>query len=287
MQRTLLGFALPLVLAVSCISPDEVHVAPDTPITLYPAAGDLEGGQPTDLVRRAGVTVPDEPLDSGSVRRVAGRVKESVVSIYTKGTTPHRVRLIPVIGPGIRVNLPGVGLGSGFFIHPAGFVLTNAHVVRDAKEIHVMTRQGEELPVTMVAVDPVYDLALLKVNQPGRQFAALPMGNSESVAVGDIVIAVGNPLGLGHTVTSGIISQTHRNLSGVTQEEGRTVEFLQIDAAINPGSSGGPLVTLSGAWVGVNTAGAVQAQNIGFTVPSSNVEEFVRDILEANGTPYP
>ena len=97
------------------------------------------------------------------------------------------------------------------------------------------------------------------------------------------MVAVGNPLGLGHTVTAGIISQTGRNLSGVSRVEGRRVDFVQTDTAINPGSSGGPLVTLQSAWVGVNTAGIVEAQNIGFAVPSGQVREFLDKVLAGDG----
>jgi serine protease Do len=105
------------------------------------------------------------------------------------------------------------------------------------------------------------------------------------VGVGDLVIAVGNPLGLGHTVTSGIISQTGRNLSGVLDEEARQIRFIQTDTAINPGSSGGPLITLTCAWVGVNTAGATEAQGIGFAVPSSQVREFLDQVRAGKGQP--
>ncbi len=98
------------------------------------------------------------------------------------------------------------------------------------------------------------------------------------------MIAVGNPLGLGHTVTWGIISQTDRNLQGVEADDDvRVVSFIQTDTAINPGSSGGPLITLSGAWIGVNTAGVVTAQNIGFAVPSKQVAEFIDGVLAGKG----
>jgi S1-C subfamily serine protease len=109
------------------------------------------------------------------------------------------------------------------------------------------------------------------------------MGDSDEVGVGDIVIAVGNPLGLGHTVTWGIISQTGRNLSGVSDEEARQIAFIQTDTAINPGSSGGPLITLTGAWIGVNTAGITQAQGIGFAVPGTQVREFLDTIRAGEG----
>ena len=100
--------------------------------------------------------------------------------------------------------------------------------------------------------------------------------------MGDFALALGNPLGLGHTVTFGIISQTGRAITGASGA-GRKFDFIQTDAAINPGSSGGPLITLSGAWIGVNTAGATGAQNIGFAVPSERVLDFLTRVLEGNG----
>ena len=109
------------------------------------------------------------------------------------------------------------------------------------------------------------------------------MGDSAAIGVGDLVIAVGNPLGLGHTVTLGIISQTGRNLSRVAVVDGRRIDYIQTDTAINPGSSGGPLITMNGAWVGVNTAGVTTAQGINFAVPSSQVLEFIEEVLKASG----
>jgi serine protease Do len=181
------------------------------------------------------------------------------------------------------VLLPGEGVGSGFFIHSSGYILTNNHVVSGARDIRVVTSDDEDHEVIVVARDPTYDLALLKVKGVDKGFKALPLGNSDKVGVGDFAIAVGNPLGLGHTVTFGVISQTGQNLSGIDDEEVRNIEFLQTDAAINPGSSGGPLITLSGACVGVNTAGIVEAQNIGFAVPTSLVREFLNEVLAGEG----
>ena len=137
--------------------------------------------------------------------------------IFAKTKTPVRVRLIPLPIPGLgfRVRLPGIGLGSGFFIHPSGILLTNNHVIRHAEEIRALTNEGDELRLRVLARDPAFDLALLRVVDTQKKFTALPRGNSEEIAEGDMSIAVGNPLGLGHTVTFGIISQTGRNLSGV------------------------------------------------------------------------
>ena len=226
-----------------------------------------------------------EQFEKGKRADLAEKVKQAVVSIYTKTQTPYRVKLLPIpfIGRGFPVSLPGIALGSGFFIHSSGYLLTNEHVIHNAEQIRILMYNGVEFSVTVVARDPVFDLALLKVRGSKFEFPVLPMGDSNAIGVGDLVIAVGNPLGLGHTVTSGIISQTGRNLMGVSSEEARNVQFLQTDTAINPGSSGGPLITHTGAWIGVNTAGVVEAQGIGFAVPSSAVLEFLEDVLAGKG----
>jgi serine protease Do len=234
-------------------------------------------------------TLAKMPLDTQLVRRVAEKASAAVVSIYTRTDIPVRISLLPIRLPltSFRVRVPGKGLGSGFFVHPSGYLMTNNHVIQDAREIRILTHDDEDYGAIVVARDRVFDLALLKVENAKRQFPVLPRGDSDAVRVGDFTIAVGNPLGLGHTVTFGIISQTGRNLSGVPEEEARNVSFIQTDTAINPGSSGGPLITLTGAWIGVNTAGAVQAQNIGFAVPAVQVREFVEEIVAGKGDPEP
>jgi serine protease Do len=280
-------FALCALLGAGCISLEQPTVPIDAPIRLRPQARELVGAPLGSLLTQTRDTVADVPFTTQLVRRVSERVKTAVVSIYVRTQTPVRVSLLPIRLPftSVRVRLPGRSLGSGFFIHPSGYLLTNDHVIRDATQIRALTSDETDLEVTVLARDPVYDLALLKVKDPDRSFAVLPMGDSKAAAVGDLTIAVGNPLGLGHTVTFGIISQTDRNLSGVSPDEGRPIEFLQTDSAVNPGSSGGPLVTLSGAWIGVNTAGIPGAQNIGFAVPSSQVLEFLNEVLAGKGDP--
>lgn len=273
------------VWSVACVSLEEPQMPVDAPIVLHPAAAELKGARSRDLWVGAKTTVANVPLDTQLIRRTAERSREAVVSIYTKTRIPVRISLLPIRLPftSVRVRLPGRGLGSGFFVHSKGYILTNNHVVVGATDIRAITHDGKDYEAIVVARDPSYDLALLKVRDVDKAFEALPMGDSAAIGVGDLMIAIGNPLGLGHTVTFGIISQTGRSLSGVSSEEGRALEFFQTDTAINPGSSGGPLVTLTGAWVGVNTAGITQAQNIGFAVPSSLVREFLNEVLAGEG----
>ena len=157
-------------------------------------------------------------------------------------------------------------LGSGFIISQTGFVVTNNHVIEEADEITVVLHDDRRLPAEVVGRDPKTDLALLKVSA-GRPLTAVPFGNSDSVRVGDRVLAIGNPFGLGNTVTAGIISARGRDIRA-----GPYDDFLQTDAPINRGNSGGPLFNLNGEVIGVNTAifspsgGSV---GIGFSVPSA------------------
>jgi S1-C subfamily serine protease len=278
------ALAVILIAATGCrLQPIEEEIPLDAPTLLTPSAHVLNGAPAAELIVEAERTLLEQPLDTGLTRRVAEQAGKAVVSIYTRTREPYRLRVLRFV----RVNLEGEALGSGFFIHPAGYVLTNDHVIRKAERIRARTRDGRDLELRVVARDPAYDLALLRAVGRHPPFEVLPMGDSDQVGVGDMVIAVGNPFGLGHTVTSGIISQTDRDLSGLARGEGRIVHYLQTDTAINPGSSGGPLITLTGAWVGVNTAGAIQGQGIGFAVPSRQAREFLEDVLAGRGEPAP
>ncbi len=269
-----------------CVSLNEEKIASDAPVQLFPAASRLKGTFPANLYIESSVTVPDLPLRSRTIQRVAAEADPAVASIYVKTATPVKIRLIPIkfSFTGITASLPGIGLGSGFFIHPSGYLLSNEHVIRNATEIRVMSHDGVDYEARLVATDPVYDLALLKVQAANqRPFPFIPMGDSDAIRGGDHVIAVGNPLGFGHTLTAGIISHTGRSLFEEKEPDGRYVRYLQTDAAINPGSSGGPLITLGGAFVGVNSAQIANSQGIGFAVPGSQVKEFLSNVLEGNG----
>jgi serine protease Do len=169
-----------------------------------------------------------------------------------------------------------VGLGSGFVIDPSGYVVTNNHVVKGASDVTVRLGDDSVYPAEIVGVDPQTDLALLKIDAK-RPLPALEFGDSDKAEVGDWVMAVGNPFGLGGTVTAGIISARGRNINA-----GPYDDFLQIDAPINQGNSGGPLFNLDGSVIGVNTAiyspsGA--SAGIGFAVPVDTVNRIVPQLL--------
>lgn len=164
-------------------------------------------------------------------------------------------------------------LGSGFIIDKDGFIITNNHVVEGAQEIKVKLAAGKEYRARVIGRDPKTDLALIKISSPFKDLPTLSLGNSDSMRVGDWVVAIGNPFGLEETVTQGIISATGRVIGS-----GPYDNFLQTDAPINPGNSGGPLVNLKGEVVGINTAIIASGQGIGFAVPSNMAKSIISQI---------
>ncbi len=173
-------------------------------------------------------------------------------------------------------------LGSGFVIDAKGIVVTNNHVIADADEIMVIFPDGKELKAEVIGRDPKTDIALLKVDPKGKALKAVRWGSSDKARVGDWVVAIGNPLGLGGSVTAGIISARNRDINA-----GPYDDFIQTDAPINRGNSGGPLFDLEGNVIGVNTAiispngGSI---GIGFAVPSDLAKEITQQLLEHGET---
>jgi serine protease Do len=174
-------------------------------------------------------------------------------------------------------NSPGSmkthALGSGMIIDTEGLILTNNHVVEKADEIKIKTDAEKEYDAKVVGRDPKTDLALIRVTPDADFPKPVRLGNSDAIRVGDWVMAVGNPFGLGHTVTAGIISAKGRVIGA-----GPYDDFLQTDAAINPGNSGGPLFDMNGEVVGVNTAIVAQGQGIGFAIPINLAKEILTQL---------
>jgi serine protease Do len=166
-------------------------------------------------------------------------------------------------------------LGSGFIIDKEGYVVTNNHVVEGADKIKVILVGGKEYRATVKGRDPKTDLALIKIVDPPKDLTFLKFGDSDAIQVGDWVLAVGNPFGLGHTVTQGIISAKGRVIGA-----GPYDNFLQTDASINPGNSGGPLLNLKGEVVGINTAILATGQGIGFATPSNIAKSVIPQLKE-------
>ncbi len=180
----------------------------------------------------------------------------------------------PILAPEIQNQ---TSLGSGVIMSTRGYILTNNHVITDARQIEVLLADGRHFEARVIGADPETDLAVLKVEAddlPGLVFA-----NSATVQVGDIVLAIGNPFGIGQTVTQGIISATGRHELGLTTFE----NYIQTDAAINPGSSGGALINTRGELVGINTAIFSQSggsQGIGFAIPVNLANSVLSQIIK-------
>lgn len=230
------------------------------------------------------------PINNNTFADLTDRVKDGVVNIYTLrleerdvkfGISPNDLlpikipivstifEIIPFQVP-IPFNTQGLSLGSGFIINEQGYILTNAHVVQNALDIQVLLSNGKKgYPAKIIGMDRLTDTALLKI-EADRPLTALPLGDSDRLRVGEMVLAIGNPLGLRHTVTSGLISAKERTSA---QAKDKFADFIQTDSAINPGSSGGPLINLYGEVVGINTAIVSEAQLIGFSVPTNTVKE--------------
>ncbi|MFZ5998664.1 MAG: DegQ family serine endoprotease [Nitrospirota bacterium] len=166
-------------------------------------------------------------------------------------------------------------LGSGFVIDKEGYIVTNNHVVEAADEIKVRFADGKEFKAKVVGRDPKTDLALIKISSLFKDLPVLTLGDPDKMRVGDWVLAIGNPFGLEHTVTQGIISATGRVIGA-----GQYDNFIQTDAPINPGNSGGPLVNLKGEVIGINTAIVATGQGIGFAIPSSMAKSVIAQLRE-------
>ncbi|MEC8838387.1 MAG: trypsin-like peptidase domain-containing protein, partial [Pseudomonadota bacterium] len=183
---------------------------------------------------------------------------------------------------GAKRKVPSAG--SGFVISTDGYIVTNNHVIEEVDSIIVLLESGEEFDARVVGRDPKTDIALIKIDAD-KEFFALPLGNSEIVRPGEWVVAIGNPFGLQHTVTAGIVSAKHRFIG-----QGSYDDYIQTDAAINPGNSGGPLLDSAGRLIGVNTAiispGGASA-GIGFAVPVDIVNNIVPELIDKGSVPRP
>ena len=214
--------------------------------------------------------------------KVAKMAEASVVHIATTAPVPEEYRLFREFFFGERVpeRVPA-NYGSGFLFRSDGYVLTNFHVVQGADTIRVGLDEKTELAARLVGYDPLLDVAVLKIEASGRNFKALPLGDSDKLEKGEWVIAVGNPFGLDKTVTVGVVSAKGREFEEINDRPAVT-SYIQTDAAINPGNSGGPLLNLNGEVVGINTFIIGQSGNIGigFALPINEVKRILDRLLK-------
>jgi len=219
-------------------------------------------------------------MENNTVRNIVAQCGGSVVKIETEITvsaTGNPLFNDPFFEQffGEQPQEQQQGLGSGFIFSEDGYILTNHHVIDGAEKIMVYLSSREEpYEAKLVGQAPDLDLAVIKITGD-QAFPYLMLGDSDQVAVGDWVVAIGNPYGLDHTVTVGVISATGRPL---TIEGTLYQNLLQTDAAINPGNSGGPMLNLNGEVIGLNTAVNASAQGIGFAIPSSTIEGVIGDL---------
>ena len=257
---------------------------------LYPEFNADESQQPEQHI----IEVKEAPLSNGnsavasssSYADAVEKAAPAVVNIFTQKLVTQQVH--PLMEDPLFRHFFGdsqgdsrqrleSSLGSGVIISSEGYILTNNHVIEAADEIEVALRDGRTASASVVGTDPDTDLAILKIEAP--QLQSITLGHSKQLRVGDVVLAIGNPFGVGQTVTSGIVSATGRNMLGINTYE----NFIQTDAAINPGNSGGALITANGNLIGINTAifsRSGGSQGIGFAIPIDLARDVMQQIIE-------
>ncbi len=267
--------ALALLFIVHTLKPELLpNAARSGVVTLYESASET----------------PAHNAPSTGLGAAAKKAMPSVVNIYTSTTIKTPInpflddpRFRFFFGDQLEESAPqrSSSLGSGVIVSTDGFILTNHHVVEAADQIEVALADGRKAPAHVIGSDPETDLAVIKIDLPGS-IPAITFGHPESSQVGDMVLAIGNPFGVGQTVTMGIISALKRDHLGLNTFE----NFIQTDAAINPGNSGGALVDVNGNLIGINSA--IYSPNggslgIGFAIPASTAKKTMEQIIQ-NGS---
>jgi len=215
---------------------------------------------------------------AGSLSGAAQKASPAVVSINTSKSRSRQADQDPWSRyfRGDQEEDGAAGLGSGVIVSPEGHILTNNHVIEEADDIEVVLTDGRRAPAKVLGTDPDSDLALLKITMD--KLPVIVLGQSENLRVGDIALAIGNPFGVGQTVTSGIVSALGRNQLGINTFE----NFIQTDAAINPGNSGGALVDVNGHLIGINSAIYSRSggnMGIGFAIPVATALSVMKDLI--------
>jgi serine protease DegQ len=266
--------ALGVLLVVSTLRPDL--------LPQRPAAGEV-----VTITQTSAKPGPTEQVPAGETYRTAARkAMPSVVNIFTSKEiklSRHPLMDDPLFRRFFGEQLDSEtqrtsSLGSGVIVGAEGYILTNNHVIEQADEIEIALNDGRQVRARIVGTDPETDLAVLKVEL--ENLPAITFGTLDHVTVGDVVLAIGNPFGVGQTVTMGIVSALERTQLGINTFE----NFIQTDAAINPGNSGGALVDSTGNLIGINTAilsrGAGGSMGIGFAIPTSLARQVMQQIIQ-------
>jgi S1-C subfamily serine protease len=266
---------------------------PSAPVPLPTLSPDRKSEPPRD---NSTVTPLRRSVERGSfVAEAVKQVGSAVVRIDTEKTINRRAAVDPMFEDpffrrffGDELLAPQEefirGQGSGFLIDQSGILLTNSHVVNGADKVTVTLKDGRKFEGKVRGIDPVTDLAVVKIE--GKNLPMAELGNSDAIQVGDWAIAVGNPLGLDNTVTLGIVSTLKRSSAQVGMVDKR-LEFIQTDAAINPGNSGGPLVNDRGEVIGINTAIRADAMGIGFAIPINKAKQLKDQLARGEKIRHP
>jgi serine protease Do len=231
-----------------------------------------------------GALAPNAPINIQSFAKLSRTLGPAVVNVVAMQSSEDARELLErQLGQGgsERPRQRGKGQGTGFIIHKTGFILTNTHVIENADDIRVRLSDDRELTAKLVGKDDRTDIALLKI-EAGGDLPVAPLGNSDELQIGEWVMAIGNPFGLDHTVTAGIISAKGRRDVRPGGSQSGFYDFIQTDASINPGNSGGPLINTRGEVIGINTAMNAQAQGIGFAIPI-NMVKVIAPLLKQHG----
>jgi len=246
-----------------------------------------KGAVPVASAAAAPVPIASAPPPPTTATNVAGDLTKATPLSFApiaRAADPGVVTISTLVEPPSGIGRRGLyrqpvrsGLGTGFIIDRDGTILTNNHVIEKADAISVKLADDREVPAKLVGRDPPTDIAVIKIEAQGLH--GLPLGDSDSVEVGDWVVAIGNPFGLSHTVSAGIVSAKGRTKDDVPLDPAGYYDFLQTDASINPGNSGGPLINLRGEVVAINSAIRGDAQGIGFAIPINMVKQLLPMLL--------
>ncbi len=244
-------------------------------LTLLLAGVALARGPETDPARRSLVVEAVEQAGPAVVNVSTEQVIEQRGSPFPSQQDPFFDEFFRDFFDARPRRYTNTSLGSGVLVADDGTILTNEHVVLKASKIKVTLADGRDFDAKLVGADPDSDLAVLRI-KTGETLPHIALGTSSDLMIGETVIAIGNPFGLSHTVTTGVVSALGRSL----RSEGHTyTDFIQTDASINPGNSGGPLLNIKGALVGINTAIYGKAQGIGFAIPVDRVRRVMKDLV--------